>query len=102
MVRQRLRGDHHRRRGVVHHVDEAAQLGVVEQMGVVDHDRGVWRITVAGARANTVTPASRSAARTAVRSVVLPVPIPPDTRALAGSVGDAVSVATTSAWITER
>ena len=53
-----------------------------------------------GGRAITVTPAARSAVRISLSVKVFPVPTPPDTRILAGSVGDDTRVATASLTVT--
>jgi hypothetical protein len=49
-----------------------------------------------GGVVSTVTSAARNAERMAARTEVLPVPMPPDTRTLTGSVGAANSDATVS------
>ena len=49
-----------------------------------------------GGRVSTATPASRSADRMAASTELLPVPMPPDTRILTGTVGAASSDATVS------
>jgi len=52
--------------------------------------------TFLGARVSTATSAARSAERIAARTELLPLPMPPDTRILTGTVGASCSAATTS------
>ena len=49
-----------------------------------------------GGLVSTATPASRSADRMAARTELLPVPMPPDTSTLTGTVGELSNPATVS------
>ncbi len=81
-----LGGHHNGATSVGDPFGEPGQVGVGEQLGVVDDERVLGWIVLRGTRLCAASPARCNASRTAASTVVLPVPMPPPINACTGAV----------------